>query len=100
MAERKALGKGLSALLGVTEGSASLEKIYRVGIGEIRPDPDQPRREMDGEGLESLAASIRAHGVLQPLLLRAEPGGGYRIVAGERRWREVEIGRASCRERV
>ena len=56
MAERKALGKGLSALLGVTEGSAPLEKIYRVGIGEIRPDPDQPRREMDGEGLESLAA--------------------------------------------
>ena len=48
MAERKALGKGLSALLGVTEGSAPLEKIYRVGIGEIRPDPDQPRREMDG----------------------------------------------------
>ena len=47
MAERKALGKGLSALLGVTEGSAPLEKIYRVGIGEIRPDPDQPRREMD-----------------------------------------------------
>ena len=43
MAERKALGKGLSALLGVTEGSAPLEKIYRVGIGEIRPDPDQPR---------------------------------------------------------
>ena len=70
MAGRKALGKGLSALLGVTEGSAPLEKIYRVGIGEIRPDPDQPRREMDGEGLESLAASIRVHGVLQPLLLR------------------------------
>ena len=91
MAGRKALGKGLSALLGVTEGSAPLEKIYRVGIGEIRPDPDQPRREMDGEGLESLAASIRAHGVLQPLLLRAEPGGGYRIVAGERRWRAAAL---------
>ena len=91
MAGRKALGKGLSALLGVTEGSVPLEKIYRVGIGEIRPDPDQPRREMDGEGLKSLAASIRAHGVLQPLLLRAEPGGGYRIVAGERRWRAAAL---------
>ena len=68
MAERKALGKGLSALLGASEGSVPLEKIYRVGIGDIRPDPDQPRQEMDGEGLESLAASIRLHGVLQPLL--------------------------------
>ena len=91
MAERKALGKGLSALLGVTEGSAPLEKIYRVALGEIRPDPDQPRREMDEEGLESLAASIRTHGVLQPLLLRAEPEGGYRIVAGERRWRAARL---------
>lgn len=91
MAERKALGKGLSALLGVTEGSAPLEKIYSIGVGEIRPDPDQPRREMDGEGLDSLAASIRAHGVLQPLLLRAEAGGGYRIVAGERRWRAAAL---------
>ncbi|RRD63732.1 ParB/RepB/Spo0J family partition protein [Fretibacterium sp. OH1220_COT-178] len=91
MAERKALGKGLSALLGVTEGSAPLEKIYSIGVGEIRPDPDQPRREMDREGLDSLAASIRAHGVLQPLLLRAEAGGGYRIVAGERRWRAAAL---------
>lgn len=78
-------------MLGVTEGSAPLEKIYSIGVGEIRPDPDQPRREMDGEGLDSLAASIRAHGVLQPLLLRAEAGGGYRIVAGERRWRAAAL---------
>ena len=91
MAERKALGKGLSALLGASEGSVPLEKIYRVGIGAIRPDPDQPRREMDGEGLESLAASIRLHGVLQPLLLRAEAEGRYRIVAGERRWRAAAL---------
>ena len=91
MAERKALGKGLSALLGASEGSVPLEKIYRVGIGAIRPDPDQPRREMDGEGLESLAASIRLHGVLQPLLLRAEAEGRYHIVAGERRWRAAAL---------
>lgn len=78
-------------MLGVTEGSAPLEKIYSIGVGEIRPDPDQPRREMDREGLDSLAASIRAHGVLQPLLLRAEAGGGYRIVAGERRWRAAAL---------
>lgn len=78
-------------MLGVTEGSAPLEKIYSIGVGEIRPDPDQPRREMDGEGLDSLAASIRSHGVLQPLLLRAEAGGGYRIVAGERRWRAAAL---------
>lgn len=107
MAERKALGRGLNALLGGAhnpppqdgaEGAESadahdddgLERIFLVDIEKIQPDPEQPRKEMDEEGLRSLAASIKVHGVLQPLLLR-EDGGIYRIIAGERRWRAAGI---------
>ena len=83
----KALGKGLSALLGNSaEGRFQSEKLYRVPISSIRPDPDQPRKEMDAEGLASLTESIKAHGILQPLLLKAT-GNDFQIVAGERRWR-------------
>lgn len=87
MAKSKALGKGLSALLGSgAEGRFQSEKLVRVPVKNIRPDPGQPRKEMDEEGLSSLAASIRIHGILQPLLLKAL-GDEFQIVAGERRWR-------------
>ena len=87
MAKSKALGKGLSALLGNgAEGRFQSEKLVRVPVKNIRPDPAQPRKEMDEEGLSSLTASIRIHGVLQPLLLKAL-GDEFQIVAGERRWR-------------
>ncbi len=83
----KALGKGLSALLGNSaEGRFQSEKLYRIPLSAIHPDPDQPRSEMDEEGLASLTESVRAHGILQPLLLKAT-GDDFRIVAGERRWR-------------
>lgn len=83
----KALGKGLSALLGNSvEGRFQSEKIYRIPVSAIHPDPEQPRREMDEEGLASLAESVKLHGILQPLLLKAS-GEEFRIVAGERRWR-------------
>lgn len=86
----KALGKGLSALLGNSaEGRFQAEKLYRIPISAVHPDPDQPRREMDEEGLASLTESVRAHGILQPLLLKAT-GDDFRIVAGERRWRAAE----------
>lgn len=91
MAERKALGKGFSALLGSGAGDAALEKIYRVRLEDLRPDPEQPRKEMDEEGLKHLAASIKLHGILQPLLLRREEDGSLRIVAGERRWRAAGL---------
>ena len=86
----RALGKGLSALLEGTEGPASLEKIYRVSVSDIHPDPEQPRQDMDEEGLQSLAESLKVYGVLQPLLLKAE-GQMYRLVAGERRWRAAQL---------
>ncbi len=94
MAKQKALGKGLSALLSGADGSSSLEKIYLIPIADIMPDPEQPRRDMDKDSISSLADSIKAHGILQPLLLKAGEGEGgkkYRLVAGERRWRAAQM---------
>ncbi|MDR3229844.1 MAG: ParB/RepB/Spo0J family partition protein [Synergistaceae bacterium] len=83
----KALGKGLSALLGDSERPSS-EKLLRVPVGNIHPDPAQPRGELDREALASLTESVRRHGILQPLLLKAVGDSrDYQIVAGERRWR-------------
>jgi ParB family chromosome partitioning protein len=87
---RKALGRGLSALLSdsmtqnvATDGDDFLE----VDIDLIEPNPEQPRTHFDETKLEELAQSIRANGLVQPLLLRRSPGGRYQLVAGERRWR-------------
>ncbi len=85
---RKALGRGLSALLSdsVTQGDEFLE----VDIDLIEPNPEQPRTHFDDAKLEELAQSIRANGLVQPLLLRRAPGGRYQLVAGERRWRAAQ----------
>jgi ParB family chromosome partitioning protein len=102
---RKALGRGLDALIpGAGEEispAAAKEKpgrpgqagrVTRVRLGEIRPNPNQPRRDFDPAGLEELAASIRQKGVLQPILLRpASNGEGYELVAGERRFRAAQM---------
>lgn len=99
--ERKGLGRGLSALMAdvnlskdadrvETERSASSESI--LAIESIRPNPDQPRRDFDPSALEELAESIRAKGIIQPLVVRPiSPTGSYEIVAGERRWRAAQM---------
>ncbi len=95
--ERKGLGKGLSALLGdVAAPTAEAPKqagTSTVPIDLIRANPDQPRRHFPKDELEELAASIRERGVIQPVVLRPDPGrnGGYQLVAGERRWRAAQI---------
>lgn len=103
MAEnRRGLGRGLSALLGDNEAAVP-EPIVQAAVAEaggaieapielIRRNPDQPRKSFGEAELEELAASIRAKGVIQPLLLRPAPGaaGEYQIVAGERRWRAAQ----------
>ncbi len=83
-----ALGRGLAALIPQrpTAGSAVTE----VPVARIRPNPHQPRRHMDDAGLEELAASIREHGVLQPVLV-TETLDGYQLVAGERRVRASRL---------
>ena len=90
---RSALGRGLGALIpGATlaataPGPASdANGLLEIAVERIDPNPDQPRRRFDGEQLERLADSIRAHGVLQPIVVRRS-GDRYELVVGERRWR-------------
>jgi len=90
---RSALGRGLGALIpGATPaatapGPASQANgLLEIAVEHIDPNPDQPRRRFDGEQLERLADSIRAHGVLQPIVVRRS-GDRYELVVGERRWR-------------
>lgn len=88
MAARGGLGSGLSALFddNITDTTAS--KMLRVS--EIEPNRSQPRKKFDDESISALAESIKQHGILQPLLVRPF-GGGYQIVAGERRWRAARM---------
>ncbi len=84
-----ALGRGLSSLLGDSVAGAAGERggVQTVAIAAIIANPRQPRRQFDGEALAELTESIRARGVLQPILIRPVGAGRYEIVAGERRWR-------------
>jgi ParB family transcriptional regulator, chromosome partitioning protein len=92
----KKLGRGLSEL-GLTEllgdvrpavaVAAATDQLHHLPVESLNPGQYQPRRHMDQAALVELADSIRAQGILQPLIVRARPEGGYEIVAGERRWR-------------
>jgi ParB family transcriptional regulator, chromosome partitioning protein len=86
LAEERELSPAIINLLS-PEGSARGSSVRQVPVARIDPSPDQPRLALDKEGLGELAASVREHGVLQPILLRPLPGGRYQLVAGERRWR-------------
>ena len=85
MSQRKALGRGLSALLGTPEPEPS--SLREIDIDRILPNAKQPRKNFDEDGLNELADSIRAHGVIQPIVVEPLQDGFYQIVAGERRWR-------------
>ena len=89
---KRALGKGIEALLQGTGpadaqgGSGQLS----VPLGKIYPNPDQPRKTFNEEGLKELADSIREQGIIQPIIVE-EYGSGYRIIAGERRFRAAQL---------
>ena len=85
MAQRKALGRGLSALLGTPEPET--EELREIDINRILPNSQQPRKNFDEDGLNELADSIRAHGVIQPIVVQPLPDSFFQIIAGERRWR-------------
>jgi ParB family transcriptional regulator, chromosome partitioning protein len=95
--QRKALGRGLEALIPGSAATATLEGkppsgLREILISEIGPNPHQPRTHFDEEAIRELASSIKATGVLQPVLVRTElAGGGYQLVAGERRLRAAEV---------
>lgn len=84
------LGKGLGALM-LENATDEMLTENELLINEIIPNRDQPRKTFDEAALEELAQSIKQHGVLQPLLVRPIPSGGYQLVAGERRWRACRI---------
>lgn len=84
------LGKGLGALM-FENATDELLSETELDLNDIVPNRDQPRKTFDEASLEELADSIRRHGVLQPLLVRPIPSGGYQLVAGERRWRACRM---------
>jgi ParB family chromosome partitioning protein len=99
---QRGLGRGLSALLGENvaesapvDGGVQPTGVRAVPIESLKPNPDQPRKHFSAENLEELTASIRDKGVLQPILVRPQPGedGVWQIIAGERRWRAAQAAR-------
>ncbi len=110
--QRRRLGRGLTSLMSgpvtpstieadptaptpptTEQGDAGATGIRLIRIDQIQPDPRQPRQEFDEQSLESLAASIRTAGLMQPIVVRPEvnKGGGFQIVVGERRWRAARM---------
>ena len=90
MNKPKGLGRGLDALLGSEDGPRK-DAMATLLIGSIRPGKYQPRTRMDQQALAELAASIRAQGVMQPLLVRPVGRDHYELIAGERRWRAAQL---------
>lgn len=90
---KKALGKGLGALMGMEDASAEAEKqpAREVDIQKIDINKEQPRKHFDEEKMRDLADSIRQHGVIQPLVVKPEANGRYTIIAGERRYRAARM---------
>lgn len=96
-AKKGGLGRGFDSLIpsdvldetfDPTAGQdGQISELRYLKVADVSPDEDQPRRHFDEEALEELATSIREHGIIQPLVVTPAEGGGYRIVAGERRWR-------------
>jgi len=93
LAGRRRLGRGLEALLGPTREEAEREgSLVELALEEIRPNPYQPRQDVDPAALEELKSSIKQAGLLQPVVVRTAPGGagGYELIAGERRLRACQ----------
>jgi ParB family chromosome partitioning protein len=86
MAKLKGLGRGLDALLSGSTETASRESLQTIALDRIRPSKYQPRSRMDEASLDELAASIKAQGVMQPILVRPVDANRFEIIAGERRW--------------
>jgi ParB family chromosome partitioning protein len=86
--KRSGLGKGLGALLPATDVATGLTD---VSTGSIAPNPHQPRAGLDEAALRELAESIRAHGMIQPLVVMRSGDNAYTLIAGERRWRAAQL---------
>lgn len=96
--EKRGLGRGLSALMAEvqaesppTSATEPRKSELSLPIEKVQPNPDQPRRDFKQDDLDSLAASIREKGIIQPLIVRKMAEDQYQIVAGERRWRAAQM---------
>src|SRR4051812_37643482 len=94
VAKNRGLGRGLAAL--VAEFPVGHVSLVELEITQVRPNPRQPRTRFDPESIAALAESIKAQGMVQPIIVR-DAGDGYKIVAGERRWRGGQKGRVAAR---
>jgi len=92
MAQRKGLGRGLDALIpaGPSGRGPAAAGIQEAPVELIQRNPRQPRARFDEDELNELAASIRAHGLIQPLIVAPGPSGGFTLIAGERRWQAAQ----------
>lgn len=102
MSTKKGLGRGLDALFGLYDEDKSYKNItnddkgvdsgvLEIDIEKIKPNPNQPRKNFDIDALNELAASIKVHGIVQPIVVNYTDNGDYMIIAGERRWRAANI---------
>jgi ParB family chromosome partitioning protein len=87
----RGLGRGLDALLSSNNDEKSDDTLRELKVTQLKPGKYQPRSHMDEAALNELAASIKSQGVIQPILTRELPGGGFEIIAGERRWRAAQL---------
>ncbi len=97
----KGLGKGLNALFGIydepenykniTNEKPAVGGVLEIEIDKIKPNPNQPRKNFDEDALKELAASIKVHGIVQPIVLNKQANGDFLIIAGERRWRAARL---------
>lgn len=87
----KGLGRGLEALLAETRSDEAADSLRSLPVTQLQPGKYQPRSRMDQTALAELAASIKAQGLMQPILVRPLVNGRYEIIAGERRWRAAQL---------
>ena len=89
--KKNALGKGLEALFEDNDIEINERQVQTVKINDIEPNRDQPRKFFDKDKMEELASSIGEHGILQPIIVKPEEAGRYKIISGERRWRAARM---------
>jgi len=90
-APSRGMGRGLAAILSVSDQPSDSDELRELPIDLVEPNPNQPRKIFDEAALAGLAASIEERGLLQPVLVRPVAGGTYELVAGERRWRAARL---------
>lgn len=89
--ENKKLGRGLSSLFSGKDNGHNIDNLKYLGVSQLVPNKNQPRKKFQKQELEELSDSIKTHGILQPIVVRKQSDDLYEIVAGERRWRAAQL---------